>query len=1004
MDYLSFSQASTIKEACKKTSYWLACLFVSVSFITPTVTLANSQLDDEMTSAYKQIFGKAFIKNVKKKLSTKPLKTIQKKAKKITIHDKDPELVAFYNQVFGNKNTQLQAQQATVSEPPLKKLTLVEPLNEYTLEKSKTKQRVESVATATLSQNTNTSALHYQETDTTEEEESEQDNQSVDLNDLFARAFGKKLKAGPSEIKVDLRIDTESLGDVTVYRNEQGRMDRVDTQALLALLEKIIKEHIFKRIEKSIKANKKIRFKKLKVFGIRARYNASELSLDLQAKSNIRKPRILSLNSKIRSSVREENKIEASEISGYINMYSDLGIDPGRGNQANLSMKLEGSLQVGKVVIENDINLNNKKWTTGKTTLTYDEPEKLRRYILGDISTGNKNFQENFSLKGVRMSKEFYMDPASQIRPKGNESFIIESDSEVEVFSNNRLIKRYYLKEGIYSLQDIGLQNGENNIRIKIKDKFGKVTEKTSQQFYDSLLLKPRLSLYAASLGILSDNGVFNDDATNKLIFSGYFQKGLTKSLTMGLDAQISPNSYLLGAESIASISLGSIKNSISISGGQAKNTGYATRFQFKPNQKQDLISLDSIKRDSLDLDIYNKNFVNGWIVSGEHRSNDFLMLNEIESTSVNRKKLRTNLQGQFGFGFGNDWRGSASVGVYDYYNSDTNLFARLSAEKRFTNGMRVGVGASYDSEDKLSMNLRLSIALSRQKQRRDKDLDLSYDSKDKSYESKLSISPLSLFGKDSLSGSLVHQKSDSTQHQKLDLVYNDTHFKTMLTARNNKNLDAGISSQQLNIGFNSSLACIGNKCGVSVPIDDSFAIVTGPSNQEQPIAINNGKGFFSYSDGNSDLPDNYTALIDKKGGKAIVTLESYLYQRINIDEATLPNNYDSEKTEFEVFPRYHQGYLIKAGGEPSVTIDGILIDDEKKPLAYKGGQLIPLKGEGKTIAFFSNKIGRFRVSSLVAGKYKLELFDYSDMETIHINVPDKKGMVHDIGSLMIMK
>ena len=169
------------------------------------------------------------------------------------------------------------------------------------------------------------------------------------------------------------------------------------------------------------------------------------------------------------------------------------------------------------------------------------------------------------------------------------------------------------------------------------------------------------------------------------------------------------------------------------------------------------------------------------------------------------------------------------------------------------------------------------------------------------------------------------------------------------------------------------------------------------------PIAINNGSGSFKYSsDNDSGLPDNYTALIPKKGSHAVLALDSYRYQSVNIDEATLPNGYDTEKTEFEVFPGYHQGFLIKAGGEPAVILDGFLVDKNNKPLPYKGGQWVPLAAEGKTIAFFSNKAGRFRVTSIPAGKYKLELFDYPDMKTIEITVPDKKGEVFDTGNLVI--
>ena len=151
-------------------------------------------------------------------------------------------------------------------------------------------------------------------------------------------------------------------------------------------------------------------------------------------------------------------------------------------------------------------------------------------------------------------------------------------------------------------------------------------------------------------------------------------------------------------------------------------------------------------------------------------------------------------------------------------------------------------------------------------------------------------------------------------------------------------------------------------------------------------------------------MPDNYDALIPNKKRKAVVRLDSYRFQNINIDERTLPDGYDIEKTEFEVFPRYHQGYMIKAGGEPETMLNGILVNEENKPLGYKGGQWVPANGEGKTIAFFSNKIGRFRITSIPAGKYKLELFDYPDMQTIHVAVPDLKGKVHDLGNVKIIE
>ncbi len=832
--------------------------------------------------------------------------------------------------------------------------------------------------------------------------------QTADLAAMYAKAFGRKSPmAAPSKVTIDVRVNESEIGEVTVYSNKQGEMDTAKTKTLLLLLEDILKEHIFKRIKKELVNKERTHFKTLTKLGMKAHYNSVNLSLDLQINPSLRKPRVLSMGRKSKASVRDENKITASEISAFMNLYSSLGVSKTESSEdVDLKMRLESSFSVGDVVFENTTDFRDDKFNVIKTTITYDQPDKLKRFVVGSIATGNRNFQENLKLDGFRLSKEFFLNPELQIRPKGNETFLLETDSEVEVYINNQLHQRFYLDEGIYSLQDIGLYEGANNIRIIIKDEFGKITVKNSQQFYDSHLLKPELSLYAISVGMLSNKEAYRNEALlNKPLFSGYYQRGLTKNITMSLDAQFSPDSYLLGSEAIISVPLGSLKQSFAVSGGKDRQSGYAARFEFKPNIKRPLIGLDTLREDTLQLDETIGRFVMGWTISGEVRSRDFAMLNEVAELEAQQKRLKARLQTHFSLDLGDEWRGRLNVGVADYYDADRNMTVALTATKRMNNGVRWSVGAHYDTDDDFSVNLQVSIPLGslgqRGKHKRKKHLDLLVNTKDNSVASKLSIKPRSLFGKDSLAGSLEYRQDESQRQQQLNLEYRDTQYGAQLTARNSTN-KGGNSTQRLNIGFNTALACIGSECAVSRPINDSFALVSGPSNQDRPIAINNGSSQFEYADDDSDLPINYTGLIPAKGKRAVVPLESYRYQKINIDESTLPNGYDPEKTEFEVFPRYHQGYIIKAGGEPATIVDGILVDNVKKPLSYKGGQWTPQGHKGKTIAFFSNKIGRFRMPSVPAGKYKLELFDYPDMNAVYINVPNKKGTVHDVGYIVI--
>ncbi len=974
---LSLSQASTkIKEARKKTSYLVACLFVLVGVLSLSPVQAHNLQNAEINKAYENIFGKRFVHKPHTHVKTKTA-------------PKDIDLVAAYQQLFPQKKKLAIKQKSRVipQQRMKNKVIVVEkpsPIQKEVVEKTPIVIPIKKVVKPRVEPTIENSSP----------------SKVSNLDALFAKAFGKKATtAAPSQVTVDLRINKTVLGDVTVFSNKQGTIDRVGREAFLVLLKDVVKEHVYEKVVSQTAKKKKLSFITLSKLGIDANYNSVDLSLDLNINTALRKPLILSMQSKRGVSVRDINKITANKVSGFLNMYSSVGLNSG-GAKPDISMKLEGSLNFGKGVFESTVDVRNGQFSIDKTKLTFDRPNKLQRFVLGDISTGVRNFQENLRLNGLRISKEFFMDSEMQIRPRANESFVLKTDSEVEVFINDQLRQRFHLREGIYSLEDIGLYDGANNIRVRIKDKFGKITEKTSQQFYASSLLKKDLSLYAISVGYLSNQQVgSNNNLIKDPILSGYYQKGLTKDLTMSIDAQISANAYLLGSEVITSIPLGIINSSVAISGGSDKKSGAAARFDFKPN-----------KQVALDLLPSKNSFIKNWTMSGELRSRDFSLLNGSDSIDVSsgnkiNKKLKARLQTNLGLDFGDKWRGTLNLSLSDYYDSGNNTSINLAASRRIRNTINLSVAARYDTDDDFSVILQLSLPLSNISKKRKVNFDLQANSRNNSFESKLSLRPHSLIGRNSLQGSLEYFQNDDTAQQTLNLGYRATNFETSFKAQNNLAKTNKQNSQSLNIGFNSSLACVGSRCAASHPIHDSFALVSGPSNQEAPIAINNGNQRFVYSDTNdTGLPDNYTALIPSKNRMAVLGLSSYRYQSINVDEGTLPNGYDTEKTEFEVFPRYRQGFIIKAGGEPATMLNGVLVNGENKPLGFKGGQWIQSNGKGKAIAFFSNKAGRFRITSIPAGKYKLELFDYPDMETINVNVPDLKGKVHDLGNIRIME
>jgi hypothetical protein len=310
----SLSQASLIKkEARKKTSYWMACLFVLVCFLSPTISQAATK-DIDLVAAYYLLFPEK-AKPVKNKAPAVRRPPIKRQAKVVT-----------------NKKSVIAKPLIQTKKPTIKRAVFEKP----------NKKKVAAIPQPLV-----------------DEKQASPQNKVTDLNALFAKAFGKKaVTAGPSKVSVELRISKTIIGDVTVYSNKQGILDSVGAEELLPLLKEVVKPHVYNKVEKSTAKKKKLLFKGLSQYGIGASYNSVELSLDLTIKSALRKPLILSMHSKRKTSVRDENKISAKEVSGFLNMYSNLGLNLG-GSKPLLNLKLEGSLNIGKTVFDSTVDVRD---------------------------------------------------------------------------------------------------------------------------------------------------------------------------------------------------------------------------------------------------------------------------------------------------------------------------------------------------------------------------------------------------------------------------------------------------------------------------------------------------------------------------------------------------------------------------------------------------------------------------------------------------------------------
>ena len=799
-------------------------------------------------------------------------------------------------------------------------------------------------------------------------------DEAADMQKLFLMAFSKKKIATPTQFVVDLKIDGELHQSVKVFTNKQQAVDQVKAADLIPQLKSILKKEPFEKFIKALEKKEKVSFEWLASQEIPVVYDSAALSLNIRIKPEHREPLILSLLQDVSLAVRKSNHISPSKVSGYLNLYSNASLAYQNSQTASdLQLRAKGSLTVNKATLESELTRTEDDWQVSNTHITYDEPDKLRRYRLGDINSIAGHFQNSSAMKGLSLRKDFSLDSSQESQPTASEELILTTRSDVIVYLNKFQLQRYTLAAGTYQLKDIGLSDGQNDIELKIIDAFGKETIKKTSKSFDTRLLKPTLSKYAFSVGLLAErNDLWGASAR--------YQYGLSDTLTVGGSGLISNNNYLFASEALQALSVGALKSDFAISGNFSNDVGGALSLAFKPNKPPSKKSI----RWEVGAEIYSEKF-----------NASFDDVNFTEGSNADRSNLHIKANKLIL----EHWQTSLGLNHKSFYNADDSLSMNLSASRHLLKGASLSLGANYNKDDDWNMSAQLSIPLSVNKGRR-KRLGMTANTKNNAVETRYEIKALNPIGKDSFSGAAIYRQNEDSKSVTVEGAVRYASFDSHFSASNSHFSSGG--QQRLQVGINASLACVEKECALSYPIEDSFALVGGPKNQQQPIALNTGNRRFIYTDDENSLPQQFTALIKGAKSKAVVHLESYHKQRISVDEISLPFGYDPEKTEFQVDPQYHQGFSFNVGGEPGTIVDGVLVDKENKPLGFKGGQWVSVKNKDKAIAFFSNKAGRFRIPSIAPGDYSLNLHDFPNMQDVIVTVKSQEMGVQNVGNLTI--
>jgi outer membrane usher protein len=223
---------------------------------------------------------------------------------------------------------------------------------------------------------------------------------------------------------------------------------------------------------------------------------------------------------------------------------------------------------------------NNRNQTNssrrGDIVVSKDFYQRPLRIEVGDVFSASKGYLYSAPIGGIKFSKASKkLQPLRKQSPINEQDFYLPSSAELAVIVNGFVVSRIRLPAGKYSLSDLPLATGNNEVQIKAEYLTGESEIFNFSRFYNGRLLAEGDSDYAVSLGVVTNKTAQEYRYDNTLLVNGFFDLGLSRGLTAGASTSVSKNGQLLSLNFSHGLPWGNLASQWSQSHSQRQD-GYA--------------------------------------------------------------------------------------------------------------------------------------------------------------------------------------------------------------------------------------------------------------------------------------------------------------------------------------------------------------------------------------------------------------------------------------------
>jgi outer membrane usher protein len=609
-------------------------------------------------------------------------------------------------------------------------------------------------------------------------------------------------------------------------------------------------------------------------------------------------------------------------FSAYMNTFNQFTYDM---EEANYRLDLEGAMRWDPWVLEGSAYVdprNEESFDYSNVRLVRDWPDCPSRLVIGETRSLFPRLLSSDSLQGVRYSTDFDLQPYTVTEPISEYRFLLERDSNVEIWVNGRPFRTLRLRAGPYDMRNFPLTLGYNNIELRITDDLGRFQQLTFDAIRGPNLLAPGRCDRSMAMGVEGSGSSYG----GQWIVAGSYREGLSETFTMSVEARADKNhqAAAVGADFATSYFFGRADMGVTHT-----DWGIGGAFQGVISRYLRYVNL------SYRFDYYEEAF----LAQGQDWEDS--RVKSVHEVSLIAPSLCGTGSWRFDSTWISRWRGDTEQRQEISWNYTWN--SRWSARA-------IASRTSYPEEEYTGL---LQITYNFRNEDYRFHSDVQFENRD--------IRTYTNVGSNPYRGNLnwqlyhTHQKprdGDHTDTLRGTLLYEHWRFHAYYAGELG---DFGeLNNQRHALNLNSAIAYAGGRWAITEPITDSFAIAY-PDEKLEGLSLIGSCGDLQCR-GSQDWP------------LVIPNLLSYYPAYVRIDAEQEDIFIDSDP--HLLLPQYKSGFLIEVSNEEGEggmhAASGTLYDEWGEALSF---QVLHIQNMSRPdlepFVSFTNEEGQFRIGGL---------------------------------------